>query len=152
MDKPKIIEHKGIVKKIDNDHILVSIITNTACASCEVKGSCSTSELEEKEVEVRDISEHYHIGEQVFVYFKESLGFRALFLAYILPFIVLMIVLISATSLGYSEAIAGLLALASLVPYYFIVYLMNKKIRKAFSFSIRKINTNELLNNAELTF
>ncbi len=151
MDKPKIIEHKGIVKKIDNDHILVSIITNTACASCEVKGSCSASELEEKEVEVNGFTENYHIGEQVFVYFKESLGFKALFLGYLLPFIVLMIVLISATSLGYSEAIAGLLALASLVPYYFIIYLLNKKIKKAFSFSIRKINTNELLNNAKFT-
>jgi sigma-E factor negative regulatory protein RseC len=152
MDKTKTIEHKGIIKKIDDDRILVSIITNTSCASCEVKGSCSASELEEKEIEVRNFTEKYRIGEQVFVYFKESLGFKALFLGYLLPFFVLMIVLISATSLGYSEAIAGLLALASLIPYYLIIYLMNNKIRKAFSFSIRKINTNELVKNAEFTF
>ncbi|MCF6242721.1 MAG: SoxR reducing system RseC family protein [Bacteroidales bacterium] len=152
MDKTKIIEHKGIVKKIDNDHILVSIITNTSCASCEVKGTCSASELEEKEIEVRSFTEKYHVGEQVLVYFKESLGFKALFLGYILPFLVLMIVLISTTTLGYTEAIAGLLALASLIPYYLIIYLMNKKIRKVFSFSIRKINTNELVKNAEFTF
>ncbi len=152
MDKAKTIEHKGIIKKIDNDRILVSIITNTSCASCEVKGACSASELEEKEIEVRNFTEKYRVGEQVFVYFKESLGFKALFLGYLLPFLVLMIVLISATALGYSEAVAGLLALASLIPYYLIIYLMNKKIRKAFSFSIRKINTNELVKNAELTF
>jgi len=148
----KTIEHNGIVKKVDDDFILVSVIANTGCASCEAKGVCSVSELEEKEIEVRNFSDNYRVGEQVVVFFKESLGFRALFLGYILPFIILMLVLLLADTLGYGEGVAGLSALGSLIPYYSILYLTNKKLRKTFSFSIRKLNTGSLLKNAEFNF
>ena len=144
------IEHKGIVKKINDHSILVSIITNTSCASCEVKGTCSASELEEKEVEVRNYTGQYNVGEQVIVFFKDSLGFRALFLGYILPFIVLMIVLLTMISLNYSEELAGLSAILSLIPYYFIIYLTNKKLSKTFSFSIKKANLNANFNKISL--
>jgi len=146
------IEHKGIIKKITDELILVSIIVNTSCASCEAKGACSASELDEKEVEVRNFSEDYRVGEQVVVFFDESLGFRALFLGYILPFIVLMIVLLTVNGLGYGEGTAGLMALGSLVPYYLIIYLTNKKLKKTFSFSIRKLDTRQILSNAEFNF
>ncbi len=144
------IEHKGIVKKINDNSILVSIITNTSCASCEAKGTCSASELEEKEVEVKNFTGQYNVGEQVVVFFKDSLGFRALFLGYILPFIILMIVLLTMNSLNYSEEVSGLSAIASLIPYYFIIYLTNKKLSKTFSFSIKKANLDASFNKISL--
>jgi len=150
MNGIKTIEHKGFVKKASNDKLIVSIITNSSCASCEVKGSCSASEIEEKEIEIRKFKEIYNVGEQVIVFFKESLGFRALFLGYLLPFIVLITILIIASSMGLNEGAAGLLALSSLIPYYTIIYFLNKKIKKTFSFSIRKIYTDKILENVDL--
>lgn len=150
MNDIKTIEHKGIVKEAESDKLIVSIITNSSCASCEVKGSCSASETEEKEIEIRKFDDIYKVGEHVVVFFKESLGFRALFLGYLLPFIVLMTILIIATSIGLNEGTAGLMALGSLVPYYTIIFFLNKKIKKTFSFSIRKIHTDHILKNAEL--
>ncbi|MEN8119015.1 MAG: SoxR reducing system RseC family protein [Bacteroidota bacterium] len=152
MNSIKTIEHKGIVKEADKDKLIISIITNSSCASCEAKGSCSASEIEEKEIEVRKFNDVYKVGEQVFVFFKESLGFRALLLGYLLPFIVLMTILIIATLFGLDEGTSGLLALGSLVPYYTIIFFLNKKIKKTFSFSIRKIHTDQILKNAELNF
>ena len=152
MNSIKIIEHKGIVKQADSYKLIVSIITNSSCASCEVKGSCSASELEEKEIEVNKFDGIYKVGEQVVVFLKESLGFRALFLGYLLPFIVLMTILIIATLNGFNEGTAGLLALGSLAPYYTIIFFLNKKMKKTFSFSIKKIQTNHILKNAELNY
>lgn len=152
MSTTKTIEHKGIVKEASTNKLVVSIITNSSCASCEVKGTCSASEVEEKEIEVRKFTEMYKVGEQVVVFFKESLGYRALLLGYLLPFIILMTVLIIATSSGLEEGIAGLLAMGSLAPYYTALYFLNKKIKKTFSFSIRKVETNQILKNAELNF
>ena len=152
MNNIKTIEHKGIVKEADSEKIIVSIITNSGCASCEAKGCCSASEIEEKEIEIRKFDGIYKDGEHVVVFFKESLGFRAMFLGYLLPFLVLMTVLIIGTSIGIDEGIAGLLALGSLVPYYMIIFVKNKKLKKTFSLSIRNIHTDQILRNAELNF
>jgi len=152
MEGIKTIEHKGIVKQVDSEKVIVSIITNSSCASCQVKGSCTASEVEEKEIEVRKFDGIYKVGEQVVVFLKESLGFRALFLGYLLPFLVLFAILVIAIFLGANEGVAGLLALGSLAPYYTIIYFLNKKIKKTFSFSIKRIHTNNILKNAEFNF
>ena len=152
MNGIKTIEHKGIVKEANSNKLIVSIITNSSCASCEAKGSCSSSEIEEKEIEIKKFDGIYKVGEQVVVFLKESLGFRALFLGYLLPFIIIMTVLIITTTIGLSEGLAGLMALGSLGPYYTVIFFINKKLKKTFSFSIKKVLTDQLLRNAELNF
>ncbi|HPI44991.1 MAG TPA: SoxR reducing system RseC family protein, partial [Tenuifilaceae bacterium] len=79
------------------------------------------------------------VGETVKVLLKQSLGFKALFLAYILPFIVVITALFSLSSF-VSEGIAGILALLSLIPYYAILYFFKNKISKQFNFDIEKIS------------
>ena len=152
MNNNKTIEHKGIVKEISDKSIIVSIISNTGCLSCQVKGSCNISEIEEKEIEVISFDKPYKIGEHVEVFFKESLGFRAVFLGYILPFLIIFTILIIGDVSDLDEVTSGLLSLASLIPYYFIIYLIKNKLKKTFSFSIRKTQTNFSLNDAELNF
>ncbi|MBN1253573.1 MAG: SoxR reducing system RseC family protein [Bacteroidales bacterium] len=152
MSNNKTIEHKGIVKKINDKSIIVSIITNSACLSCQVKGSCNLSEIEEKEIEVLNFNNSYKIGENVEVFFKESLGFRALFLAYILPFLIVLSVLIIGKISNLSEGLSGLLSLASLIPYFTIIYFIKNKLKETFSFSIKKTESDFVLNNAELKF
>jgi sigma-E factor negative regulatory protein RseC len=66
-------------------------------------------------------------------------GYKALLLGYVLPFILLMIVLITFLSIEGSELLAGILALLILVPYYTGLYFLRDRIKKTFSFSVSKI-------------
>ncbi len=134
------IEHLGRIESIKGDLIKVNFITQSACASCHAKGACSAADMQEKEVEIISPGFHAKKGEQVWVVLKQSLGFRALFLGYILPLILLLVVLLSFTPIFGSEGKAGLAALAALVFYYSGLYLFRNKIDKQFNFTLRKIN------------
>jgi len=48
------IEHPGTITRIGKDEIEVMIMSSSACASCQVKGACSLSEMEEKIVTVKN--------------------------------------------------------------------------------------------------
>lgn len=136
------IEHKGIVKEVGQSELKVSIVSATSCASCELKGSCNPSDIEEKIIEVPVASPtDYKKGQPVNLFYKQSLGFRALFLGYLLPFLIVISSLITVLEITHNEGIAGLTAIGLLAPYYLTLYLLKGKIKKTFAFSIEKINT-----------
>ncbi|MEA2043509.1 MAG: SoxR reducing system RseC family protein [Bacteroidota bacterium] len=142
------IEHEGIVKEISLDEIKVSIVTASFCASCELKQTCNPSELEEKIIDVPVTSStSYRKGERVNIFYKQSLGFRALFLGYLLPFLIILISMIVLLEITGDEGIAGGISLALLLPYYLILYLVRKKIKKTFRFSVEKKN---IYNNVKI--
>lgn len=134
----KSIEHKGRIESIVDNKINVSILAVSGCASCQIKGVCSVSDTQEKNIEVYDFTNKYEVGEKVNVLLKQSLGFRALFLGYLLPFLLIFLILIILTIITNNEAISGIGALFVLVPYYIILYALRKKIRKKFTFTINK--------------
>ena len=140
--RKNIVSHKGTVTKVEDGRVYVNIQTASACASCHIKGSCNLSGTSPKVVEVTTDKKQYKPGDVVEVYFSESLGYRALFLGYVLPFIVLMVTLIGLLELTNNEAIAGLSAIGILIPYYIILYFRREKIRKTFSFQIQKPKDN----------
>jgi len=139
MSKVKSIEHKGHIDSIDGNKINVNFLAMSGCASCHAKGVCTVADMQEKSVEVFDFSNQYKVGDEVNVTLKQSLGYRALFLGYLLPFILVLIILIVLTEITNNEAIAGISSLAVLVPYYLTLYLLRNKIRKKFTFTINKI-------------
>ncbi len=136
----KIIEHSGTIKEKDGNKLLISIIPESSCVSCSVKGSCSTASNEEKIVEIFDATSNYQIGEQVEVFYSQELGFQALFLGYIFPFLLLMFALIATFSLTNSEGLAGIISLVSLFPYYLLLYFFRSKLKKKFSFHLKQKN------------
>ncbi len=137
MQKESTIEHTGIVKSVDNKHVVVDIVAHPACSGCLASGICDLSEQRNKEI--RAVSNpDVKVGEQVLVVMRQSLGYRALFLGYLLPFMIVITILITMTSLSISEPVSGLSALLSLVPYYAIIYIKKEKIGKSFSFTIKK--------------
>ncbi len=130
------IDHTGIVKKSDKESVTVLITSVSACSGCHAEGSCSISGKEEKMVEVRgnyDVRE----GDTVTIIMKQSTGFTALFLGYLLPLIIVVISLIILSSLNFSELISGLMAIFSLVPYYLVLFFFRKKINNRFKFSLK---------------
>ncbi|MBI9038681.1 MAG: SoxR reducing system RseC family protein [Bacteroidales bacterium] len=135
------IHHSGIISEIKKEKILVSIISHSACSSCKVKGMCNVSEMKEKIVEVNhQPGINYKIGEEVNVLMKKSLGSQAVFLAYVLPFLIMFIVLIILINLTGNEGFSGLISIAILVPYFYIIYLLRDRFKKKFVFIIQKKN------------
>lgn len=139
MSYSKSIEHKGRIDSIEENKINVSFLAMSGCASCHAKGVCSAADMQEKSVEVIDFTNQYSVGEEVNVTLKQSLGFRALLLGYVLPFVIVLVMLISLTIITENEAISGLGALSVLIPYYVVLFLLKDKIRKQFTFRINKI-------------
>jgi len=133
------ITHPGIVKKLTADKAEVSIIVNSACASCEINGSCSLSEVDikEKVIEVKLADTNaYHVGQRVTIEMKQSLGSWAVLLGYFFPFLLVLISLIIFVSVGINEGISALLSIGILVPYYLVLYFMRNSIQKKFTYSI----------------
>ena len=139
MSNPKQIDHEGTILEIEDGKITVGIVNVSACAGCHAKGACTMSDMKEKSIDVIDYSNKYSVGEKVKLTYQESLGWFALILAYVLPFVLVLLVLFIATTITNNELISGLLSLAILPPYYIILFFFKGRLKKTFSFTIEKI-------------
>ena len=135
----KRISHDGIVDSLDDNEVLVRITSYAACSSCHARGACNVTEEKEKYLRVKTGPTNYSSGDKVRVVLAQSLGFRALFLAYVLPFLLVLSTLIIVSALGSSELIAGLVSLAVLPPYYIGLKMFRGKLERQFSFFLQKI-------------
>jgi len=131
------IHHDGIIQKINEHSMDVSIISMAACTSCHAKGACSASDMKEKIVLVKPVmGKEYHIGDQVTIAIKQSVGTWAVLFGYIFPLIVVVTALIILTNIMEDEGLAGLIAIFVLIPYYTILYFTRKKMADNFEFKI----------------
>ncbi|MBT8285512.1 MAG: SoxR reducing system RseC family protein [Flavobacteriaceae bacterium] len=134
----KVFVHSGKVSKIHGKSIMVSLDKNIQCETCSVKGACGVSNSETKEIEIPNTDGSFRINEPVKVTLKKSLGQTAVFWAYIFPFLLMLLTLITASAV-FTEWIAGLLSLFVLVPYYASVYAFRNYFRKTFRISVLRI-------------
>lgn len=136
------ISHEGIVvAKVAADKYAIKIIQQSACATCHAAALCTAAESKEKIIEATaPHNATFEIGDNVIVYGKTSLGYKALMLAFVIPLIISLITLIITVQHSNNELTGGILALAILVPYYAILALMHKKIQREFAFYIRYNN------------
>ncbi len=96
------------------------------------------SEVSEKIVEVGlSPQEQLAAGQPVTITLERSLGFSALFLGYMLPFLILLVSLFVLVSLTGNEGLSALIAIALMAPYYFLLYRYREKIRSRFRFRIK---------------
>ena len=137
MSVTETITHPGVVEKVEGEKVFVKILAQSACSSCHAKGMCSIAEVEEKTVEVNYMQDgNDKAGDQVTVRMERSLGKKAVFLGYVLPFILLMTTLILMINLTSNEGLSALASLLILGPYYLLLYLFKEKLSKQFRFRI----------------
>lgn len=130
--------HEGTVDKVDGQSVYVRIQSASACSSCQIKGACNLSESQEKIIEVRNQEGESHpVGETVDVVMDQSSGTRAVVLAYLIPFLIVLVSLVILLSAGVKEGISALLSIFLLVPYYSILYHFRDKLKKDFGFTIQ---------------
>ena len=134
-----IIKHRGIVEKVEGSHVVVRIVQTSACAACSAKGLCNASESKEKQIDVYEVNASYRIGEEVVLCGTTSMGMRAVFLAFGIPMLLLLVALFVAMRVTDGDAlVSSLVALFAVVPYYLVIYFMKDKLNKTFSFTIEK--------------
>ncbi len=131
------IEHSGVISKITKTVVTVSLEGNINCEACNAKAACGVSESNSKEIEIENTNQSFQLNEGVDVIMLKELGLKAVFWAYIFPFILLFIVLI-VSSIFFKEWIAGLISIFILIPYYLALYLLQNSFRNYFKISIIK--------------
>ena len=138
-DLKEIIQHPGIIEKVEADKVYVNILSKSACSTCHSKGMCGVSEMENKIVEVsRDNDTEYTSGDNVTVFMKKSLGQKAVFYGYLYPFLIMLLSLILMLAITNNEGLSALVALGLLVPYYYALHKLKDRLSKTFEFKIRK--------------
>lgn len=135
------IRHQGIVENINGTHLQVRIIQTSACASCSIKGHCSSADTKEKLIDVTDMNAAaYQIGDHVWVIGELSMGVMAVLFAFLFPFFVLVISLFIFMAIWNDELLSALCSLGLLIPYYYILWLNKSRMGKKFSFSVKPMN------------
>jgi sigma-E factor negative regulatory protein RseC len=134
------IEQRGIVESADKDIVSVKISQVSACSDCHSKSSCLIFGTGEKTVKVHESSGEFHPGDRVGVTITQTTGNKAVFLGYFIPFLLVILTLVVFTLLHFSEWQAGLLALSILIPYYLLLYFSRTRLRKTFSFTLKKLD------------
>lgn len=135
--KEKYLSHDGIITKITESSVFVRMIVKSACSTCDIKGSCSLSEVEEKVVEVNLKNHSYSVGQHVEIAIRSSLGYKALVLAYLIPFVVLFTSLIITNSITKNEVSSALIALLATAFYYLILFGFKNRLKKEYQYELR---------------
>ena len=153
--KRKMIKHDGIIIALNEDGTaLVRIVQTSACAACKAKAMCASAESAEKEMTAVLLGERqdFAVGDSVEVMVQQKMGWKAVVLAYLLPFFVMLAVMFigngllsigdGATGLlgdeAKREAVLGTVALCAMAVYYIVLGLFKDKLQREFSFTARK--------------
>ena len=87
-----VIKHRGIVKNVEGNLLTVRIVQTSACAGCGAKGYCSSADVRENQVEVlASDASAYRLGDEVWVMCEMSVGRRAVWWAFVFPFLILLL-------------------------------------------------------------
>jgi sigma-E factor negative regulatory protein RseC len=131
------VSHKGRIVSVTPEFTTVEIVSGSACSACHASGVCGISEYTKKAIEVPTRSwDRFEPGQEVNVVLKASMGHKAVWLAYVAPLIVLLVVLLATLALGAGELAAGLGAIVGVAVYYFFLWLFREKLRKEYVFTI----------------
>ena len=172
------IKHDGIIIALNEDGTaLVRIVQTSACAACKAKAMCASAESAEKEMTVVLLGESapqksadfsgtpqvmrregerrgFAVGDTVEVMVQQKMGWKAVVLAYLLPFFVMLAVMFigngllamgdGATGLlgdeAKREAVLGTVALCAMAVYYLVLGMFKDKLQREFSFTAKRKN------------
>ena len=137
MAKKNQIAHKGKIVEITPDFTTVEIIASSACSACHAKGLCGMSEEQEKIIMLPTDPYAVHaVGDEVTVMTKMSMGLKAVWISYVVPLAILMILILSLSAVIDTEVLRGGIAIAGVAVYYFFIWLFRDKLSNEFVFYI----------------
>ena len=131
------IQHTGEIIDITPDFTTVKIIASSACSACHAKSLCGMSEEQEKIIMLpTDPYATHNVGDKVQVATKMTMGLKAVWISYVIPLVILMILILSLSSVIGNELVVGLASIAGVALYYFFIWLFRDKLSNEFVFYI----------------
>ena len=132
------IQHTGEIIDITPDFTTVKIIASSACSACHAKSLCGMSEEQEKIIMLpTDPYATHNIGDKVQVATKMTMGLKAVWISYVIPLAVLMILILTLSMVIDSQAVCGLSAVGGVALYYFVIWLLRSRLENEFTFYIK---------------
>lgn len=133
------ISHIGRVKEMTPESTVVEIISSSACSACHAKGLCGVSEEKVKEIEVpTDPYATWNVGDEVRVMLRQTMGLKAVWISYVVPLLILMILILTLSAVNVKEIYAGLVSIAAVAVYYLVIYLLRNRLAKDFVFYLKE--------------
>ena len=132
------ISHRGRIVSITPEVTTVEIVSESACAACHAKGLCSLGDSTVKQVELPTRGwDNYSVGQEVSVVLRASMGHKAVWLAYVLPLVVMVAALLGTLAAGGSELLAGGVAIGAVALWYLVLWLLRGRLRNEYIFNIK---------------
>ncbi|MBR5076613.1 MAG: SoxR reducing system RseC family protein [Bacteroidales bacterium] len=132
------ISHRGRIVSVTPEMTKVQIVSEPACSACHAKGLCGLGDAKLKEVELPTRGwDDYAVGDEVEVVLRASMGHKAVWLAYVVPLLLLVAALLGILAAEGSELLAGAVAIGVVAVYYGIIWLLRGRLRKDYIFNIR---------------
>ena len=133
------VSHEGTILEITPEFTTVEIIAQSACAACHARGLCGVADEKQKIIMVpTDPYATYRTGDKVLVMLKKSMGMKAVWISYVIPLFILMILVLSLSSVTVHEVYAGLAGIGGVALYYLVIYLFRDKLANDFVFYIKE--------------
>ena len=134
----EMIRHTGVVRSVNGYMAHVEITQTSACSACKARSMCMSAESRQKEMDCVML-EAMQPGDEVEVEVRERLAWKAVLLAYILPFVVMIgLIAVLDYTTDWSEAVVGTLSLCGIALYYIGLSVFKHRLQKEFSFTARK--------------
>jgi sigma-E factor negative regulatory protein RseC len=68
---------------------------------------------------------------------ERATGYKAVAISYLGPLVLIIVSLIILDSMSVKEAVAGLISVSLLLPYFVVLYLFRKSINRSFIFKLK---------------
>ena len=81
----------------------------------------------------------HEVGDEVNLILKATAGLKAVWLAYAIPVVLLMLTILLMIKTGFGELTSALTGLGVVVLWYFVLWLFRKKLRNEYVFKIEKL-------------
>ncbi len=133
------IRHDGVIVEVTPEYISVEIVASSACSSCHAKSLCGMSEEEHKLLMLpADPYAEWAPGDRVLVCTKKSMGLKAVWISYVIPLAILMILVLSLSPVIANEPLRGLAAIAGVAVYYLLIWIFRDRLADEFVFYIKE--------------
>ncbi|POR00989.1 hypothetical protein AU468_08950 [Alkalispirochaeta sphaeroplastigenens] len=136
------VSRQGVVAAVRGAVADVEILQRSACAGCHVKALCAAGESAVKIVQVTNQG-NLRPGMTVRVSLEERIGWIGVAVGFVIPLVLVVTVLFSLTRVVSREEFAGLGAVASLVPYYALVYAFRGFFARIVRFRVSEVDSGE---------
>ena len=132
------IVHDGRIVEITPEFTTVEIIASSACSGCHAKELCGMSEDQEKIIMLPTNGfDNYKVGDEVKVMTKMSMGLKAVWISYVIPLAILMILILSLSSVIGNELLLGLVSIAGVAVYYLGIWFFRDRLSNEIVFYIK---------------